>query len=223
MSKCLLPGLLSQIKERTLTKIILAVNFVITPLCITSYVQEKMSERELNSLLYYKFCMSEMATWKPYAPPPVCRQLAQALVLFSLITKWVIYFKMWSKTKRVVQDTFRERCKELSDLLFGQLMYTTAEILPIASISIYVICVAIFNISNPDANKIFLLLTVPSINFLLLPTIQIFVTPAIRADLKKTLINLIRSGCKISHPPNPKAEITLRPMNGNPENPPGRS
>ena len=218
--KCLLTGLLSQIKERTLTKVILGVNFVLTPLCIASYVQEKMSERELNSLLYYKFCMSEMTTWKPYAPPPVCRQLAQALVLFSLLTKWFIYFKMWMSVSRKMEvpDSFQERCKQLSELLFGQLIYTTAEMLPIATIIIYVLCVSIFNVSNPETDKIFIMLTVPSINFALLPTIQIFATPAIRADLKESLIRLLRSSCNVSQPPRPNGEITLRRINGSPDN-----
>ena len=110
-----------------------------------------------------------------------------------------------------------EQCKKLSGLLFGQLIYTTAEMLPIATLVVYVICVAVFSVSHSEVDKIFLMLTIPSINFALLPTIQVFATPAIRSDLKQCLIRLIRSCCKISPPPRPNGDIDMRQMNGNPE------
>ena len=221
--KCpLFTGLLAQIKERTLTKLILGVNFVITPLCVASHAQERMSERELNSLLFYKVCMSEMTTWRPLAPPPVFRQVAQASLLSALLAKWAIYFKMWitisRRTNQEVPDSFLDRCKTLSELLFGQLIYATAEMLPIAVLVVYIVGVAIFNASDPEADKIFIMLTVPSINLALLPTIQIFATPAIRADLKQCLIRLIRRRCEISASPRQRSEVTLQRMNGSPEN-----
>ena len=91
--------------------------------------------------------------------------------------------------------------------------------LPIAVLVVYMVGVAIFNASDPEADKIFIMLTVPSINLALLPTIQIFATPAIRADLKECLIRLIRRRCEIS-PPSPRkhSEVTLQRMNGSPEN-----
>ena len=100
MSKWLHSGLLARIKEPTLMKIILTVNFVIAPVCTATYVQEQLSERELNSLMFYKFCMSEMSTWKLCRPPPFLRQLAMMLLQSCIIAKFGIYLKMWMKASR---------------------------------------------------------------------------------------------------------------------------
>ena len=67
-----------------------------------------MSERELNSLMFYKFCMSQMTTWKPCVPPPFFRQLAMTFLFVSLMTKFVIYLRMWRTVSRTARKDLPE-------------------------------------------------------------------------------------------------------------------
>ena len=235
MSKWLHSGLLAWIKEQTLTKIILTVNFMITPICTATFVQEQLSERELNSLMFYKFCMSEISTWKLCSPPPFFRQLAMMLLQSCIIAKFGIYLKMWRKASRTahkdVPKPFQEQCKDLSTMLLGQLMYSAVEMVQGALIALYSLSVVLLKLGNQETNKVFLITMVASksITFALLPMIQIFASPPIRDDLKQCLIrftgtvlshliystrHLVKPRNKNSCPENYFDEYTLCPVQG---------
>ena len=228
-------GLLARIKEPTLMKSILTVNFVIAPVCTATYVQEQLSERELNSLMFYKFCMSEMSTWKLCRPPPFFRQLAMMLLQSGIIAKFGIYLKMWSTASRTarkdVPEPFQEQCKDLSTMLLGQLVYSAVEMVQYTFIAIYGLSIVVLNLGNQETNKVFLITMVASqsITFALLPMIQIFASPPIRDDLKQCLIrftstalsyliystrHLVTPGSKNSRPENYFDEYTLCPVKG---------
>ena len=235
MSKWLHSGLLARIKEPTLMKIILTVNFVIAPVCTATYVQEQLSERELNSLMFYKFCMSEMSTWKLCSPPPFFRQIAMMLLQSCIIAKFGIYLKMWRKASRTAQkdvpEALVEQCKDLSTMLLGQLVYSTVEMVQIVQMVIYGLSVVLLKLGNQETNKVFLITMVASqsITFALLPMIHIFTSPQIRDDLKQCLIrltgtvlyhliystrHLVKPGSKNSCPENYFDEYTLCPVQG---------
>ena len=180
---------LAQINERTLTRTILLIHLVITPLCTASYVQEMMSKREQESMVFYNYCLSNSVKWTPMPNPPILRKIVNLILLGSLILKSVLYMKMWrtisSQAQRYLPEEHHGRCKELSGLLLGKLVYSVSELIPMVSvISIHFISRYIYKL-NEEALMYFTIFTMPSILLFILPIIQLYTTPTIRNDIKE--------------------------------------
>ena len=144
-------------------------------------------------MIFYNFCLSKSTDWKPMSPLPKLRRAVQAIVMCSLIFKFLLYLRMWrkisSQAQRYLPEEYHGRCKELSGLLFGQLVYSASEFLPMCSaVTSYFISrhIVLFN-TKFVAYVIFF--TMPSILLFLLPTIQIFTTPPIKKDVTQCLLH----------------------------------
>ena len=89
-------------------------------------------------MVFYNFCLSKSAKWKPMSNPPILRKIVNFLLFSSLIFKFVLYFRMWSKissqAQRYLPEEYHGRCKELSCLLLGKLVYSISELIPMASL-----------------------------------------------------------------------------------------
>ena len=147
-----------------------------------------LSQREQESMVFYNFCLSKSAKWKPMSNPPILRKIVNFLLFSSLIFKFFLYFRMWSKissqAQRYLPEEYHGRCKELSCLLLGKLVYSISEFIPMASVlSIHLVSRYILKL-NIEALNYFIVFTMPSIFLFILPTIQIFTTPPIRNDMR---------------------------------------
>ena len=166
---------------------------MITPLCTASFVQEMMSQREQDSMVFYNFCLSKSVKWTPMSNPPILRRLVNITILFSLILKFFLYLKMWTKissqAQRYLPEDYHGRCKELSGLLLGKLVYSVSEFIPMASvITIYFISRYIYKLNNESLNYL-IVFTMPSIYLFILPTIQLLTTPPIRNGIKEGILD----------------------------------
>ena len=160
-----------------------------------------MSKREQDSMVFYNFCLSKSVKWIPMSNPPLLRRLVNLIILSSLIVKFFLYLKMWmkisSQAKKYLPDEYHGRCKELSGLLLGKLVYSVSEFIPMASVlTIYFISSHIHKL-NEKAMNYFIVFTMPSIYLFVLPTIQLFTTPTIRDDIKEGFLNTCSKCAKL--------------------------
>ena len=115
--------------------------------------------------------------------------------------KFFLYLKMWTKissqAQKYLPEEYHGRCKELSGLLLGKLVYSVSEFLPMVSIiTVYFISRNIYKL-NIEAMNYFIVFTMPSIFLFVLPTIQLFTTPTIRNDLKEGFLNTCSKCAKL--------------------------
>ena len=82
--------------------------------------------------IIYNFCMSRGTQFgHSISPLPKFRILENISVLASLIGKVFIYVKMWTRISLMMKqlpEECRGRCKELTGLLRGKLLYSLAEL-----------------------------------------------------------------------------------------------
>ena len=92
-------------------------------------------ERHQGSMIVYNFCMSRSTLWKYAYPMPIFRKLENIAVLSSLLGKVFLYVKMWTKIsllrRRQLATEPSGRCRELSRLLLGKVLYSVAELGPL--------------------------------------------------------------------------------------------
>ena len=90
-------------------------------------------EKIRGILIIYNFCMSRGTRFGyNISPLPKFRILENISVLASLIGKVFLYVKMWTRIclmrRRQLPEECRGRCKELTGLLRGKLLYSLAEL-----------------------------------------------------------------------------------------------
>ena len=143
-------------------------------------------------MIFYNFCLTKSTDWKPMSPVPILRRAVQAIVMCSLIFKLLLYLRMWrkisSQAQRYLPEEDHGRCKELSGLLLGQLVYSVSEFLPMFSaVTAFFIARHIFLFDTKLVAYV-IFFTMPSILLFLLPTIQIFTTPTVWNDVTQCLL-----------------------------------
>ena len=172
-------------QERTQTAVILTVNLAAASLAAAAVFED---EKEQGSMIVYNFCMSRSTQFKSVSPMPKFRILENISVLASLLGKLFLYVKAWTKisllSRRHMPEETSRRCKELSGLLLGKLLYSVAELSPLFFVVVTHILSLHFTGINTDKIKYCVIFTYPGLSLVLLPSITIFTTPSLRSGLK---------------------------------------
>ena len=124
------PGILERVQEKKLTAFIFIINLAAAVLAAFAVFHD---EKIRGTNIIYNFCMSRGTRFgNNISPFPKFRILENISVLASLIGKVFLYVKMWTRIslmrRRQLPEECRWRCKELTGLLRGKLIYSLAEL-----------------------------------------------------------------------------------------------
>ena len=122
------PGILERVQEKYLTAVIFVVNLAAALLAAFAVFHD---EKIRGIMIIYNFCMSRGTRFGYNTSPlPKFRILESISVLASLIGKVFLYVKMWTRISLMMRQLPEEcrRCKELTGLLRGKLIYSLAEL-----------------------------------------------------------------------------------------------
>ena len=116
-------------QEKKLTAFIFIMNLSAAVLAAFAVFHD---ENIRGTNIIYNFCMSRGTQFgHSISPLPKFRILENISVLASLIGKVFIYVKMWTRISLMMKqlpEECRGRCKELTGLLRGKLLYSLAEL-----------------------------------------------------------------------------------------------